>query len=147
MRTKNNQLIPELWRTTLEKRVPFYDVDAMQVAWHGNYVGYFEEARCQLLDRLGTNYLHQRDLGYGWPIVDLRVKFVRPARFNQDIIIEACIVEWEMRLKIDYLIKDASSGEILTRAYTVQVAIDINTHELLFQTPIEFRNLLGLNSH
>lgn len=29
--------------------VPFFDLDPMHIVWHGNYVKYFEEARCQLL--------------------------------------------------------------------------------------------------
>ncbi|MDE2280793.1 MAG: hypothetical protein KGK04_14560, partial [Xanthomonadaceae bacterium] len=35
----------------------------------------------------------------------------------------ADLVEWENRLKIHYLITDAASGERITRASTVQVAV------------------------
>ena len=34
----------------------FFDVDAMQVVWHGNYVKYLEIARCALLDKIGYGY-------------------------------------------------------------------------------------------
>ena len=37
----------------IELVVPFFDVDMMEVVWHGHYVKYFEEARCALLDKLG----------------------------------------------------------------------------------------------
>ena len=40
----------------IELVVPFFDVDMMEVVWHGHYVKYFEEARCALLDKLGHNY-------------------------------------------------------------------------------------------
>ena len=30
----------------IELLVPFFDVDMMEVVWHGHYVKYFEEARC-----------------------------------------------------------------------------------------------------
>ena len=39
----------------IELVVPFFDVDMMEVVWHGHYVKYFEEARCALLDKLGLS--------------------------------------------------------------------------------------------
>ncbi|WP_258031844.1 acyl-CoA thioesterase [Campylobacter concisus] len=38
-------------------KVAFFDVDSMEVMWHGNYVKYLEMARCELLDKLGYNYV------------------------------------------------------------------------------------------
>lgn len=133
---------PEHWQTKVEVLVPFYDVDSMEIAWHGNYVKYFEVARCKLLDGIQSNYIQMREAGYGWPIVDIRLKYVRPARFNQRINVFAEIVEWEMRLKIKYLITDVETGEVLTRGYSIQVAVDIHTHEMNFVTPDVFQKNL-----
>jgi len=36
--------------------IPFYDVDAYRIVWHGNYPKYFEVARCQLLEEIGFPY-------------------------------------------------------------------------------------------
>ena len=33
-------------------RVQFYDLDPMQVVWHGNYARFLEQARCALLERI-----------------------------------------------------------------------------------------------
>ena len=30
----------------IELTVPFYDVDSMDIVWHGHYLKYFEDARC-----------------------------------------------------------------------------------------------------
>ena len=35
-------------------KAQFYDVDSMNVVWHGNYVKYFETARCALLEEIAT---------------------------------------------------------------------------------------------
>ena len=40
----------------MEMQIPFHDVDSMGITWHGNYLRYFEIARCKLLDELGYNY-------------------------------------------------------------------------------------------
>ena len=108
-----------------EVTVPFFDVDSINVVWHGHYVKYLEIARCALLDKLGHNYAAMRDSGYVWPIVDLQVRYVQGARFGQHLRVRADLAEWQNRLKIHYLISDAHTGERLTRASTVQVAVSL----------------------
>ena len=114
----------------------FYDLDPMQVVWHCNYVRYFEQARGVLLDKIDYNYPEMERSGYLWPIVDMRVKFVRPVRYQQKLRVEATLVEYENRLKISYRCRDAGSGEVLTKAHTVQVAVTAATHELNLESPL-----------
>lgn len=126
----------------IELTVPFYDVDSMDIVWHGHYLKYFEDARCCLLDAIDYNYQTMRDSGYAWPVVDVRVKYVHPARFNRRIRIIATLEEWEVRLKIQYRIIDTHTGEVLTKGYSVQVAVDLNTQEMCFVTPPILREKL-----
>ena len=95
----------------------------MSVVWHGHYVKYLEIARCALLDMIGHNYLDMQASGYAWPIIDLQLRYVQGARFGQRLRVRADLAEWENRLKINYLITDAQTGERLTRASTVQIAV------------------------
>ena len=125
-------------QSEVEVLVPFFDVDSMDIVWHGHYVKYLEVARCALLDRIGHNYQQMRDAGYGWPIIDLQLRYVRPARFNQRISVRADLVEWENRLKINYLIRDVETGERLTRASSVQVAVEIASREMQLASPAVF---------
>jgi len=124
--------------------VPFQDCDPMQVVWHGNYARYLEEGRRALLKQIDYDYLQMQESGYVWPIVDMRLKYVNSAMFSQVIRIDAYLKEYESRLKIDYLITDAESGSLITKAYTVQVAIDLTTKEMQFETPNVFRDRLRL---
>lgn len=118
--------------------VPFFDVDMMEVVWHGHYVKYLEIARCALLDKIGHNYSHMRDAGFAWPIIDLQLRYIRGATFGQTLIVRADLVEWENRLKIHYLISDAATGERLTRASSVQVAVEIASREMQLASPRVF---------
>ena len=118
-----------------EVTVPFFDVDSMHVVWHGHYVKYLEIARCALLDRLGHNYTDMRESGYAWPIIDIQLRYVHSARFGQQLRVRAELVEWENRLKIHYLITDAHTGERLTRASTVQVAVKLSDGALQLASP------------
>jgi len=121
----------------------FHDVDVMEIVWHGHYVKYFEIARCALLQSFDYDYPQMRASGYAWPIVDLRSKYVRPARYGQPLTVRATLVEWENRLKIDYQVCDAGTGEVLTRASTIQVAVDLATGEMCFASPPVLFERLG----
>ena len=126
----------------VDVEVPFHDVDAMQVAWHGHYVKYFELARCALLRRFDYDYPQMQASGYLWPIVECHLKYIRPARYRQNLSVQATLIEYENRIKIAYQIRDRETGERLTKGYTVQVAVDAATRELQFVSPpVVFRNL------
>ncbi|MEP0355414.1 acyl-CoA thioesterase [Paraglaciecola sp.] len=118
-----------------EMEVQFYDVDSMRVVWHGNYVKYLEAARCELLKAFNYNYLEMEATGYIWPIVDMRLKYVASAKLSDFIIVEANLIEYQSRLKIEYVIRDKATAKILNKAYTIQVAVDITNGEMLFETP------------
>ncbi|TWT13694.1 thioesterase family protein [Reyranella sp. CPCC 100927] len=119
-------------------KAQFYDLDPMDVVWHGNYARFLEQARCDLLDRLQCNYRQMKEEGYVFPIVHLNVKYVRPIRMAQEVVVTSTLAEYENRLKIDYRLKDKDSGLVLTKAQTVQVAVKIDTGELCLECPSVF---------
>lgn len=115
--------------------VPFHDVDAMEVVWHGHYVKYFEYARTLLLRQINYDYPEMRASGYSWPVVECYLKYVRPARYGSRLIVRAELREFENRLRIAYEIRDEASGERLTKGYTSQVAVRMSDGELQFVSP------------
>ena len=119
----------------IEVMVPFYDIDTMRIVWHGNYVKYMEQARCALLDQIEYNYEQMEASGYTWPVVDMRIKYVKPLVFKQQVIIHAEIAEKEYGLKIVFTFFDKNTGKKLTTAYTKQVAVDIKTGEMCLVSP------------
>ena len=135
---------PAHWQSTTLIDPAFFDIDPMEIVWHGNYVKYLEIARCTLLDQIDYNYYQMKDSGYAWPIVDLHLRYVRPIRFRQRVNVLAKIIEWEHRLRIYYRISDAETGAKLTTGHTVQVAVDIRNGELCFETPEVLRRKLGV---
>ena len=126
---------PSRWRVETDAQVQFFDLDPMEVVWHGHYVKYLEIARGALLDSIDYNYPQMRASGYLWPVIDLQLRYVAPARFGARLHLRAEIIEWENRLKIGYLIRDAATGKRLTRASTTQVAVEVATGEMCFTSP------------
>lgn len=119
----------------IEVEIPFFDVDSMGVTWHGHYVKYLELARCALLDKMDYNYTQMYKSGYAWPIVTLKIKYIRSSIFGQKVKILAQLNEYENCIRIKYIITDANTGEKLTKAETTQIAIDLKTKETCFISP------------
>ena len=126
--------------------IPFHDIDVMGVAWHGHYVKYLEISRCALLDKIDYNYPQMKNSGYAWPVIDLRLRYAHPLAFQQKVRIKAKLVEWENRLKVDYLLEDLKTGQRLSKGYTVQVAVDMSTGEMLYASPAILLQKLGITS-
>jgi len=135
---------PSRWSAEVETSVQFFDLDPMQIVWHGNYVKYLEVARCALLDQIGYNYEQMKASGYAWPIIEMNLRYAGPATFGQRLLLRAEIVEWENRLRIDYLISDAATGKRLNRATTTQVAVDVHSGEMCFVSPAILFEKLGV---
>ena len=134
------------WFAEVEMQVQFFDLDPMEIVWHGRYVKYLEVVRCALLDKIGYNYPAMKESGYAWPVIDMHLRYVSPATFGQTLKLRADIVEWENRLKIDYLITDAETGKRLNRASTTQVAVHIASKEMCFVSPPVLFEKLGIEA-
>ena len=109
--------------------VEFYDVDTMRVVWHGNYVKYMEKARCALLNSVNFGYLEMEKCGTAFPVVDMKLKYVRSLRFGDTVRVVSYLTEYENCIKIKYEIYNAESGELCTKAESTQMAMSIATSE------------------
>ena len=133
------------WFAETETQVQFFDLDPMEVVWHGRYVNYLEIVRGVLLDTIDYNYPQMKASGYVWPVIDLHLRYAASASYGQRLKLRAEIVEWENRLKISYLITDAATGRRLVRATTTQVAVEIASREMCFVSPPVLFEKLGVS--
>ncbi|MCL9774234.1 acyl-CoA thioesterase [Vibrio methylphosphonaticus] len=116
----------------------FQDADPMGVIYHGNFFRFFEEARRVLMSKISYDYRAMQASGFAWPIIDTRVKYVKAIPFNHEIRVTAQLTEWENRLRVDYVIYDASNGTRMCKAHTTQVAVAIESEEMCFASPRVF---------
>ena len=114
----------EISKTVIIK-AQFFDVDCMNVVWHGNYVKYLEVARCELLDEIGYNYEAMKADGLAFPVVKIDLKYIKPIFFGDEIEVQAKITDFESFLKIGYVIKNNNTKEKLCVANTAQIAVDM----------------------
>ncbi len=77
------------WRAQIELTIPFHDLDPLDIVWHGNYVRYFEHARTALFQQLDYDVPAMRASGYVWPVIELNIRYARPLRYMQRIVVSA----------------------------------------------------------
>ena len=120
----------------IEAEVEFnVEIDSMDVVWHGNYVKYLELGRVALLEKIRYDYNAMKESGYVFPVTSLKLKYIKPLVFHQKVVIKAALVEYENRLRINYIIYDKVTGEIATKAESIQMAVNMKTKTTMFECP------------
>lgn len=119
--------------TKTKIRIPFYDVDPMQVVWHGNYVKYLEMARCDFFRKLKYTYDDMKNDGIMYPIVKMDMKYIKSAKFDEEIVVECILQELEPAIIIKYNIY--LNNEKIFKANTMQIGVNFNTGETLYNAP------------
>lgn len=125
-------------------QVAFYDLDPIQVVWHGNYLNYFENARTALFNenRIDLYEFYVRE-GIVFPIIKTSTKHIIPLRYHDEFICRATIVDARVKIVVDFEIRKVDSPQVCTRGRTEQVAVKTPEMEMLFSVPEEIRKALG----
>ena len=72
-------------------KVAFFDLDPMNIVWHGNYVKYLEQARCDFFDKLNYNYTDMYNDGVMYPIAKMDFKFIKSAKFGEELTVKCTL--------------------------------------------------------
>ena len=123
--------------------VEFYDLDPMNIVWHGNYLKYLETARCEMLNKLGYTYMDMKNDGFAYPVATVEMKYIKPCMFGQELKIVTMIEEIEPCLIIKYVIFDNKTGEKMFKAKTMQICVDINTQQSVYEAPENFKKKIN----
>lgn len=115
--------------------IRFSEVDSMQVAWHGSYALYFEDAREAFGKKYGLDYLTIYRHGYLTPLVDLSFRYLHPIVYGMRPVIRITYVPVEAaKLVFEYEIFNPESGETLATGRSVQVFLD-KERQLMWSNP------------
>ncbi len=109
---------------TIEFTVPFYDLDAIQMVWHGNYVKYMENAREAFGAKYGFEYLHIFESGYLAPVVDMHLKYKVSARMGDVLRIKITYVPTAAaKMIFRYIITRPKDDAVILEAETIQLFV------------------------
>ena len=124
--------------------VPFYDLDPMQVVWHGNYLKYFDITRAGLFDNIGVDlYAFYEKTKYIFPIIKTSTKHIFPLKHRDEFICKASLVDVSFKIIIDFEIRLVSGNRLCARGRSEQAAVKYPEMEILYRIPDEIREGLG----
>ncbi len=130
----------------IKLRVPFHDLDPMQVVWHGHYFKYLDRARFGLFEKAGIDlYRYQVEQQFLFPIIKNSIKHIAPLGPNDEFICKASVTEARYKIAMAFEIRIAATGKICARCKSEQVAVKTPAMELEFEIPADIRKALGFD--
>ncbi len=107
-------------------RVRYAETDQAGVVYHSNYLIWFEVGRVELCRDYGFNYRDmEREEDAHLPVVEARVKYHSPARYDDEIVVRTRVVQARTRaIKFAYEIFRASDGALLAEGETYHVVMN-----------------------
>ena len=82
-----------MYTSKIEVRVRYGETDQMGYCYYGNYAEYFEVARVETLRELGLPYKNLEEQGILLPVLELKIKYLKPAYYDDLLTIKTCIKE------------------------------------------------------
>src|ERR1700754_3800053 len=83
-------------------RVRYAETDQMNVVYYGNYAQYFEVGRVESIRNLGVSYKDIEASGVIMPVVEMHVRYLRSARYDDLLTIKTTLRELPSDHKIEF---------------------------------------------
>ncbi len=108
----------------LEIRVRYPECDPMGFAHHGMFATWFEMGRSEMFRQSGTSYKELEARGQLLPVVELNIRYRKPARYDDVLRLVSRVVE-VTRAKIIFEYELFRGDELLTTGRSVNACIDL----------------------
>lgn len=112
-------------RHTTEIRVRYSETDAMGFLHHSNYLTYFEIGRTELFRTQGGSYRRMEELGLFLVVVNVDVRFRKPARYDDLLLLETRISR-QTPARLEHTYQLLRGTELLTEGSSTIACIDRN---------------------
>jgi len=100
-------------------RVTYAECTVGDHVYHSRYLDLLEAARGELLRAIGCPVLAWQDAGYIFPVIEARLRYKAPARYDDSLTIEVRVLRVErVRLEFGHRILN-QHGRLLLEAETV----------------------------
>ena len=117
-------------------RVRYAETDQMNVVYHGNYAQYFESSRAESIRDLGFTYKEMEAMDIIMPIVEIHVKYIRPAHYDDLLTVKAILKELPTDHRIEFHHEVYNEKDkLLTLGRAVLYFINSKTHEKTTMPP------------
>lgn len=110
-------------------KAAYCDTDQMGFVHHSNYVKYYETARMEFLSAIGVPYRIIEDDGVIMPVTDIRIHYLKPAFFDDELTIETTLHTVKgPRALFSYKMYNAA-GELINEGETTLAFASAKNHK------------------
>lgn len=105
--------------TEYERRINYYETDKMGIVHHSNYIRFFEEARLDMMKKVGLDYFKMEEAGIIIPVLFVDCKYIKALHFNEDIVIQTKLTKYNgIKMEVAYEVYRKESDAVCTRGTT-----------------------------
>lgn len=124
-----NKKVEIKFKHITQHRIRYAETDKMGYCYYGNYPIFLEVGRVELFRALGISYKSLEDNGILLPVLDLNIKYIAPALYDDLIRVDTALIRLDgVRLFFDYSIYN-EDDVLLIRAATTLVFVDANNRK------------------
>jgi acyl-CoA thioester hydrolase len=125
-------------------RVRYAETDQMGIAYHANFLIWFEVGRVELMRALGIEYKRmEREDDCHIVVADVNCRYHHPARYDEVLRVRTRIAESRNRtVKFAYEVFRDSDRQLLATGETTHVICGKNGRPKLL--PVKYRAVLGV---
>jgi acyl-CoA thioester hydrolase len=110
-------------QSRVQVTVRYAETDMMGIVYHGSYLPWFEIGRTTLLKDHGIAYRELEAAGYHLPVLEVGVKYLKPA-FYDDILTIVTTLGEKPLLRIQLAYEVYRGDELLATGHTTHAFID-----------------------
>lgn len=120
-------------------RVRYAETDQMGVAYHSNYLVWFEVGRTSFCRFCGFTYSELEDQGIYLPVVEVHCRYRKPLRYDQEFCVRTHIKELRARfISFGYSIQVSNGDRPVAEGETRHVVTDRDGRTI--PLPSEYRD-------
>lgn len=108
-----------MYESTTQLRVRYAETDQMNVVYYGNYAQYFEVGRVESIRQLGYTYKDMEANGIIMPVVEMHVRYLRPATYDDLLTVKTTLREMPLDHRIEFFQEVFNEDDKLLCAGTV----------------------------
>jgi acyl-CoA thioester hydrolase len=117
-----------VFQSEVQIRVRYSETDQMGYVYYGNFAAYYEVARTEAFRTLGVNYKEMEKAGTMMPVLEMRTKYIRPARYDDLLTVRVLVKQKPAgtRITFEYEVLNEAK-ELLNVGETTLVFVNMRT--------------------
>ena len=114
-----------------ERKINYYETDKMGVVHHSNYIRFFEEARCEFLEKSDLPYDKLEANGIMSPVLGFSCKYKQHVTFGDIIEIHTSITSYTVvKFTVSYEVYNKTTGALCVTGESMHCFTDLDLKPL-----------------